>query len=212
MLDTEGPAITAWVKAARVLGRQVDEAVARKTIGINEAASRAILVDAYGPDFPYEAIRKELFNILFEEGEKNGISQKPGLVPLLDHLDSLHIPLAVATSTARQVAEWRLSRGGIRDRFPVMVFGDDISRSKPAPDIFLLAAQKLGKVPADCLGFEDSPAGLQALHAAGIKSIFVKDLVEPSPEVLATVWRRCGDLAEAIGLITPSHSAATSRT
>jgi beta-phosphoglucomutase-like phosphatase (HAD superfamily) len=90
---------------------------------------------------------------------------------------------------------------GIRERFPVMGCGDESRRGTPAPEIFLLAAQKLGKAPADCLGFEDSPSGLRALHAAGIKSIFVKDLVEPPPEVLTTVWRRCGDLAEAIPLI-----------
>ncbi|GHV81662.1 hydrolase [Spirochaetia bacterium] len=201
MLDTEGPAVIAWGKAAQGLGWRLDEAAALKTIGIDEDSTRAILLEAYGPNFPYEAIRKELFRILFEDGEKNGVPQKPGLIPLLDHLAALNIPMAVATSTAREAAEWRLSRGGIRDRFPVMVCGDEISRGKPAPDIYLLAAKKLGKVPADCLGFEDSPAGLRSLHAAGIKSIFVKDLIEPPPELLAAVWRRCGDLAEAIGLI-----------
>jgi beta-phosphoglucomutase-like phosphatase (HAD superfamily) len=81
-----------------------------------------------------------------------------------------------------------------------MVFGDEVQRGKPAPDIFLLAAERLGKNPRRCVGFEDSPAGLQSLHSAGIPSVFVQDLVEPPPAIIATVWRRCGDLAEAAAL------------
>jgi beta-phosphoglucomutase-like phosphatase (HAD superfamily) len=106
----------------------------------------------------------------------------------------------VATSTARERALWKLDRAGIAGRFDAVVCGDEVSRGKPAPDIFLLAAERLGVRPSECAGFEDSPAGLRSLHAAGIRSIFIKDLVEPEATVLSTVWRRYESLAEAAGL------------
>jgi beta-phosphoglucomutase-like phosphatase (HAD superfamily) len=58
----------------------------------------------------------------------------------------------------------------------------------------------LGQPVCECVGFEDSTAGLKALHAAGIKSIFIKDIVEPPREILAAVWRRLNDLTEATQL------------
>jgi HAD superfamily hydrolase (TIGR01509 family) len=201
MLDTEAPIIPAWDRAAQKFGCRLAAEIAVQTIGIDEPSSRAIIMAAYGPEFPYKQIREEFYRVMHEDGEKNGINHRPGLLPLLDHLARLRIPTAVATSTRREVALWRLSRAGVQDRFPLLVCGDEIAHSKPAPDIFLRAAEKLGQAPADCIGFEDSPAGLRALHAAGIKSVFIKDLIEPPPEVLATVWRRCATLADAIPLI-----------
>ena len=81
-----------------------------------------------------------------------------------------------------------------------MVSRDDVKNGKPAPDIFLMAAEKMGLVASDCVGFEDSPSGLQGLHAAGIRSVFIKDVVQPPEEILALAWSRCKDLNEAIEL------------
>lgn len=197
MLDTERPMVDAWIIAARNQGWTVEEKTLLKIVGIDEASSRAIMYSAQGPDFPYDLIRKELVSLFIREVEVRGIARRPGLMVLLDHLGRLGVPLGVATSSKRETALWKLRHGGILERFPVLACGDEVRRGKPAPDIFLLAAERLGKRPAECVGFEDSPAGLLSLRDAGIRSVFIKDLVEPSPEVLATVWRRCGDLAEA---------------
>jgi HAD superfamily hydrolase (TIGR01509 family) len=202
MLDTERPVVAAWGAAARTKGWQVDEAAALKTIGIDEPSTRAVLMGTYGPDFPYEEIRQELVRLMVQEADQNGIPQRPGLITLLDHLAGLGIPMVVATSTKRRSALWKLERGGILERFPLMACGDEVQRGKPAPDIFLLAAERLGKAPEVCVGFEDSPAGLQSLYAAGIRSVFVKDLIEPPDDVLQTVWQRFENLAEAVPLFT----------
>jgi HAD superfamily hydrolase (TIGR01509 family) len=197
MLDTERPMIEAWMNAAQNKGWAVEEETALKTIGLDEDSSRAIMYNALGPDFPYDLIRKDLVSLFIRDVEAHGIAQRPGLTVLLDHLKRLGVPLAVATSSKRETALWKLRHGGILERFPILACGDEVRRGKPAPDIFILAAERLGKDPRECVGFEDSPAGLLSLRDAGIRSIFIKDLVEPSPEVLATVWRRCNDLAEA---------------
>ncbi|MCL2374672.1 MAG: HAD family phosphatase [Treponema sp.] len=199
MLDTERPIIPLWQKAAQSFGWDVPQEMKLRAIGRNGDDIRAMFMAEYGSNFPYEGIRQELNRLTSEQFEK-GIPCKPGLRALLDHLAFLGVPLAVATSTGRDRALWKLRIAGILDRFAVFACGDEVRQGKPAPDVFLLAAQRLGKPPSACVGFEDSPAGLQGLCAAGIRSVFVKDLLEPPPEVLAAVWRRCGDLGEAVEL------------
>jgi HAD superfamily hydrolase (TIGR01509 family) len=200
MLDTERPVIDVWCQVAQFKGWDVTPEAVCHTIGINEAATRAFLIHEYGLEFPYDEIKKEMIQIVTEKVEKEGIPHRPGLITLLDHLADLGIPLGVATSTSKDIALWKLKKAHILERFRAFVFGNEVSQGKPAPDIFLRAAELLGKAPGDCVGFEDSPAGLQSLHRAGIRSVFIQDMVAPSPAILATVWRCCKDLAEAAAL------------
>ena len=199
MLDTEKPIIRLWGEVGKSFGYDIPPELVIRTLGIDSNGTRSIIMAEFGPEFPYDDIRNEIRRLFNEETERS-IPHRPGLVTLLEHLSSRKIPMAVATSTNHQSAVRKLSLAGIQDRFDAIVGGDEVSRGKPAPDIFLLAAERLGKRPSECAGFEDSSAGLQALHAAGIHSVFIKDQAEPPPEVLARVWRRCKDLAEAVDL------------
>jgi HAD superfamily hydrolase (TIGR01509 family) len=200
MLDTERPLMARWLQVSKAFGWEISAEVVIRTIGVNAATTREVYMSAYGADFPYQDIRAEVSRRIREEAEQEGVSHRPGLILLLDHLAGLGIPCAVATSTSRDTALWKLRKAGIEERFVVKVCGDEVARGKPAPDIFLRALELMDKAAADSVGFEDSPAGLRSLHAAGIRSVFIKDLIEPPPEVLATVWRRCTDLAEAARL------------
>lgn len=197
MLDTEGPVLPFWHEAMAKFGFSIDEDTLYKTIGVPASSTEKLLLEKYGKDFPYDAVTDELERLVKEDNEKNGIPQKKGLLRLLDHLDMLGIPKAVATSTRRKKALWKLECARIADRFPITVCVDDVTYGKPAPDLFLAAAEKLGKAPELCVGFEDSVAGLQSLSAAGIKSVFIKDVLEPPEDVMKTVWRQFGNLAEA---------------
>jgi HAD superfamily hydrolase (TIGR01509 family) len=201
LLDTERPVKELWLRAARSRGWEIRQETVLRTTGVDEGSTRKIMMEEYGPAFPYAEIRSELSRLVTREVEQRGIAWRPGLPVILDRLEGLGIPCGVATSTRRATALWKLDKAGLGGRFPVIVCGDEVERGKPAPDIFLATAKALGASPGDCLGFEDSPAGLRALAAAGIPSIFIKDMLEPPAEVLATVWRRCGDLAEAAALI-----------
>jgi HAD superfamily hydrolase (TIGR01509 family) len=206
MLDTERPIVAAWEQAARETGWRLSGEVLARTVGVDEAATRKVIVETYGQDFPYDAVREDLERIYVEDVEKNGIPLRPGLLALLEHLNSLELPIAVATSSARDIARWKLEMACVKERFRLLVCGDEVRRGKPAPDIFLKAAELLGKEPAECLGFEDSPAGLRALEAAGIRSVFIRDMVEPPPEVLAAVWLRLDSLDEAVPLFSRQAS------
>ena len=88
----------------------------------------------------------------------------------------LGLPVAVASSSSLEwVGPW-LTRHGLRDLVSVVCTRNDVQRVKPAPDLFLLAAERLGIAPPECVVFEDSPNGLAAAHAAGMWAIAV-----PSP-------------------------------
>jgi HAD superfamily hydrolase (TIGR01509 family) len=202
LLDTERPVKDLWLQAARSQGWEIHVAAILRTTGVDEESTRRIMLEEYGPGFPYNEICIELRRLIRETINRDGIAWRPGLPAILDKLERCAIPFGLATSSARNSALWKLEKARLPpERFSVIVCGDEVEHGKPAPDIFLQAARGLGTAPADCLGFEDSPAGLRALAAAGIPSVFIKDMLEPPPEVLATVWRRCQDLAEAAALI-----------
>jgi HAD superfamily hydrolase (TIGR01509 family) len=205
LLDTEGPVLECWMKTCRGFGCPVSRGLVLRAIGINEAATRVLFLGECGRNFPFDEIYREVSRSLRKSIDREGIRHRPGLSLFLDCLGERNIPFAVATSTGREGALWRLEKAGLGGRFPLMVCGDEVKNGKPAPDIFLGAAGKLGLSPADCVGFEDSGPGLLGLAAAGIRSVFIRDIAEPSPQALAGVWRRYGDLAEAREIfISPS--------
>ena len=199
MLDTERLTIPLWDEAGKKFGYSIPYDTVIKMVGISSQNARDVLFREYGDDFPYEKIRDE-FRLLCKREYEKGIPHKKGLLFLLDRLTAAKIPFGVATSTRRETAMENLEKAGILERFAAITGGDEVADGKPAPDIFLLAAKKLAAPPSACAGFEDSPAGLKALHAAGIRSVFIKDLIDPPPEILETVWRTYGDLSEAAEL------------
>ena len=115
----------------------------------------------------------------------------PGVADRLLEARSLGIAAAVASSSSKAwVAPW-LERHGLRGLVQAVCTRDDVAAVKPAPDLFLLAAARLGIPPADCLVFEDSPNGLRAAHAAGMWAVAVpnaltRSLAMPSPHVVLT--------------------------
>src|SRR5207302_1079638 len=108
---------------------------------------------------------------------------KPGLFPLLDFLERRGVPKAVATSTGRERAMFRLEKCGLRSHFEHIVTGDEVTVGKPAPDIFLKTAEKLGVAPEECFVLEDTEAGVRAAHAARMKAICIPDVKQPCEEV-----------------------------
>jgi HAD superfamily hydrolase (TIGR01509 family) len=200
MLDTEQLEIGFYVRISAEMGWPTEEAFLRSSVGMGMAVTEEYYKAEFGAEYPFQEIWKRVKEAETEFGNREGLPHKPGLLVLLEKLKSLGIPLAVATSTGRDMADWKLSSARIREYFAILACGDEVKQGKPEPDVFLLAASRLGFDPASCIGFEDSPAGLTGLAKAGIPSVFVKDLVEPPQEILDTVWKRCNDLAEAAEL------------
>ena len=134
---------------------------------------------------------------------EQGLPLRPGIVEILQLLQAHGIPRAVATSTRQPRASRKLAATGLLAYFDHVVTSSDVAHPKPAPDIYLLAAQKLGKDPARCLALEDSPAGIRAAVGAGMTAIQVPDLVHPDADLRALGHRIVESLADAHALLLP---------
>lgn len=103
--------------------------------------------------------------------ELSGIPVMPGLIDLLEELTQKNFPMAVASSSFPEIIDLILEKTGLKKYFSVIVSSQEAGKSKPEPDVFLLAAQKLGISPEDCLVIEDSANGIKAAHSAGMTCI-----------------------------------------
>jgi len=104
---------------------------------------------------------------------QNGIQPVPFAIKLLEQLQQYNLKIALATSSRRKKMTMVLKLTGLLPYFKVIVTGEEISRSKPAPDIFLLAAKKLELPPDQCLVIEDAVNGIKAAKNAGMKCIAI---------------------------------------
>lgn len=183
MLDSERVMVDCWSRAALGMGLHVERRHWLRMVGHGDAACRAILRELMDEDIAAELAGH--CHALYEAEMEAGLPLRPGVVELLDWLRLRGIACGVATSTHRPRAPRKLQAAGLLDYFAAVTCGNDVTRAKPAPDIYLLAAQRLGVAPADCLVLEDSPAGVRAALAAGMHAVQVPDLVAPDEEVRA---------------------------
>lgn len=207
MLDTEPIYWQSMQQAARELGCRFDNEWYAAFIGRSIPAWRDVLMQTFGADYPrFRSRRRELWERHIQE---IGVPQKAGLNELLNQLQKDAVPKAIATSSSRPDALFCLGR--LADRFDAIVTGDEVTQGKPAPDIFLLAAQRLALSPEHCLALEDSETGALAALAAGMSVILVPDLKPPSEEVSAQVDRVCSSLHEVRKLLQKSFLQAGRR-
>jgi HAD superfamily hydrolase (TIGR01509 family) len=171
LVDSEPLARLAWERALAPHGYAVTDADAESTVGLpyprvhGYFAGRVPLPDAeaFWVDFS-----GELFALIDAE-----------LLPFDDavgaarELRARGIPVAIASSSPRERLHRTLSRAGLLDSFDVTVAGDEVEHGKPAPDMFLLAAERLGVEPGACVVIEDSPPGVRAGLAAGMRTLAV---------------------------------------
>ena len=201
LLDTETVALRAWVEAAAAAGVAFDEAVGRAVIGKNFADSSAHMRRHFhGTDYPVDAVLGRFHATFDALTKREGVTVKDGARELLATLRDAGIPAAVATSTRRERAREKLDHAGLLASFVAVVGGDDVTRGKPAPDIYLAAAAALATDPPHCLAIEDSEPGFRAAHAAGMTTILVPDIATPSAELLALQPRIVHSLAEVRAL------------
>ena len=124
----------------------------------------------------------------------------PGAVELLDFLEENGIKFAIASGSSRESIIHHLTELGVLDKFPVFVGGRDVVNGKPAPDIFLMTAEKMGVKPEDCFVFEDSANGIRAGYKAGMKCIGIEDMTPFSDDVKELMFAQLDCLSDAIDI------------
>ena len=108
---------------------------------------------------------------LYRELSKGRLTPMKGLAALIARLQAEAVAMALATSAPKPNVTHTLAELGMTDTFPVIVRGDEVAKGKPAPDVFIEAARRLGVAAADCLVFEDAPMGIEAAQAAGMRVV-----------------------------------------
>ena len=182
LFDSESVYRDAMFATASHMGIELPDHLFRRLIGVPWAGNVTMLLEHYGSSFDHEAFRREATRRFHVVADAE-ICLKAGVIEILDELDLLGLPRAVATSSLHATVQHHLGQHDLLGRFHTLVAQGDYARGKPAPDPFLTAAERLGVDPADCLALEDSHNGVRAAHAAGMMTVMVPDLLHPTAEM-----------------------------
>lgn len=201
ILDTEKLYTRFWREAGIALGYPMTREHAMGMRSLNRTYGEAKLRSYFGEDVDYEAVRSKRIELMEAFINENGVEPKPGIFALLDALKAKGIPYSIATSSPRERVERYLKPLGLYDRFNVIVSGYEVPKGKPEPDIYLKAAEKIGKDPACCIAVEDSPAGILSAFRAGCMPVMVPDQDKPDSDTLGRLYALCDSLMDLVDLI-----------
>ncbi|MEJ2598905.1 MAG: HAD family phosphatase [Anaerolineales bacterium] len=164
--------LRAWRKWLEPYGKTLSEAEYDNLIGRQARASAEWVIRRTGvPASVEQALRSR--PALLASVVDETLQPRPGIFGLLEALQARRLLLGVASNSFREYVERVLAVMGLSERFACVCTHEDVSHSKPAPDLYLAAARCLGVPPAQCLVVEDSPTGLQAAVAAGMRTVAV---------------------------------------
>ena len=183
LFDTERICRDSWVAVSKRYGINDMEQAFPLCIGRNSTDVEGIIKERYGKDFPYHVFRKEAAVVFWEMIEREGHPKKKGVDEILDFLKDNGWKVGLASSTNRETVIRHLEAAGILSYFSAVIGGDEIIHSKPEPDIYLLACEKLGAKPKETYAIEDSYYGIISAYRAGMRPIMVPDLLPPTDEM-----------------------------
>jgi beta-phosphoglucomutase-like phosphatase (HAD superfamily) len=201
LFDTERLYQEALHIAAAEAGHEVVPDFFNRTLGLPWPECRLLLLSHFGETFAVDDFQAAWIRHFWVIAETR-LTLKTGVLELLDTLDQLRLPRAIATSSSRQTVERHLIASNLTSRFDAIVGRGDYEAGKPAPDPFLKAAELLRVEPHRCLALEDSHNGIRSASSAGMMTIMVPDLLEPTDDIRGLCTRIAVDLHEVCRLIT----------
>lgn len=185
LLDTEKLYQRFWLEAAQELGYPMREEHALAIRALAACYAEPLLRREVCPDFDYVAVRALRRRRMEAYIDAHGIEPKPGMLSTLKALHGCGLRIGLATATDESRARKYLRMVNAEAYFDAITCASMVARGKPAPDIYLLAAERLGVKPKEALAVEDAPSGIQAAHAAGIRVIMVPDSTAPDEQTRA---------------------------
>ena len=172
MVDSEPLSQQAWDEYLRPYGHQLTEEIVSQIIGLRADVSTPTIKEMFGlPEAVPVIIEKRA--AIYSQIRANGVPVMPGLMKLHAEIARRQIPWAVATSSPRHHAEEILQQLGLQDRCQAIAAGSEVTHGKPHPEIYQLAAARLGISPEYCLALEDSGPGSLAAARAGMTVIAI---------------------------------------
>lgn len=207
MVDTESLATEAFIHSAKKQGYDMTKEETLLVLGFttksiyefwenyfknSDVSGKQLVDDHY----------KYIENILFTTGPR----KMPYIEELLKYLKESNYKVAVASSSNMDHIINNMEKTGLKKYIDEFASGAEVENGKPAPDVFLLAAERLGVKPENCLVLEDSKSGVIAGSSAGAKVIMVPDMFKPDEECKERTYRIVGNLGEVISVLEEKNN------
>ncbi len=194
MIDSERVTFECYQEILKGMNLTMDEEFYKTLLGKPLKGIYQRFYDVYGNDFPIEDVIKDVHALMAKRFETEGVPIKTGLKSLLEYLKENNYKTIVATSSNRDRVDTILSQAQITDYFDDSICGDEVTKGKPNPEVFLKSCQKLGVNVDEAIVLEDSEAGVQASYDAGIKVICIPDMKYPEKQYEEKTFKILKDL------------------
>ena len=194
MIDSERVTFECYQEILNGMNLTMDEEFYKTLLGKPLKGIYQRFYDVYGNDFPIEDVIKDVHALMAKRFETEGVPIKTGLKSLLEYLKENNYKTIVATSSNRDRVDTILSQAQITDYFDDSICGDEVTKGKPNPEVFLKSCQKLGVNVDEAIVLEDSEAGIQASYDAGIKVICIPDMKYPEKQYEEKTFKILKDL------------------
>ena len=196
MIDSERVTFECYQERLKDMNLTMDEEFYKTLLGKPIKGIYQRFYDVYGDDFPIENVIQDVHQLMAERFETEGVPVKKGLVELLHYLKDNNYKTIVATSSNRDRVDKILAQAKITEFFDDSICGDEVTKGKPNPEVFLKSCQKLGVNFYESIVLEDSEAGIQASYDANIKVICIPDMKYPEKQYEEKTFKILKDLTE----------------
>ncbi|HTZ22957.1 MAG TPA: HAD family phosphatase [Streptosporangiaceae bacterium] len=210
MIDTEAVEFRSWTRAAGDFGWSFSREQHAQLLGRTNRDCWALMTVWWDERPASRGTLTEVWSRAGEYSSAEPVAVKKGLFELLDWAKREQVPVAVASSSTRATVASRLREAGTDEAVDATVGGDDVEHGKPAPDIFLEAARRLGREPRACVVLEDSDSGISAAAAARMIPILVPDSSVPRvipAAIQALAYRICGSLNDVLDVLSAAPAS-----
>ena len=196
MIDSERVTFECYQERLKDMNLTMDEEFYKTLLGKPIKGIYQRFYDVYGNDFPIQNVIQDVHQLMAERFETEGVPVKKGLIELLHYLKDNNYKTIVATSSNRDRVDKILSQAKITEFFDDSICGDEVTKGKPNPEVFLKSCQKLGVNVDEAIVLEDSEAGIQASYDANIKVICIPDMKYPEKQYEEKTFKILKDLTE----------------
>ena len=184
LFDTEKTYQASWIEAGRLQGVEIPKEFPKRFCGLSPKDIAKIASEAY-PELDVAKYCETAVRLARSAQLASTPEPKPGLSTMLEFCRANGIKTAIASSSAMHIVQHNIRSAGVAEFFDAVATAEEVANCKPAPDIFLLAASKLGVPPAKCVVFEDAFSGIRGAAAAGCAAVLIPDQLQPTDEIAA---------------------------
>lgn len=211
LIDSERQSNEGWLWAAGQLGVDMPMWLIDSFKGAPAELCCKFFDDYYKGVIDYWEAKELRTQHVYKIRETEGIPVKKGVKDIFEYIRNNGLKCAVATSTRRESAEKTLHEIGVWDYLDAVVYGDEVERGKPEPDIFLRAAKAIGVNPSEAVVVEDSINGIKAGYAAGMRVVHIPDTIAIDDDIRKLTYMVCDDLNGLIDVMESINKPAINR-